>query len=133
MPVLVDSNVILDIFTLDERWLTWSADMLAKCAETDRLCINPIIYGEISSRFTKIEALDDVLSETLFERESLPYAAAFLAEKVFLDYRKRGGAKTSTLPDFFIGAHAAVTGWKLLTRDAGRYATYFPTVMLIAP
>lgn len=133
MPVLVDSNIILDIFTMDAQWVSWSTDCISRYLETDSLCINPIIYGEVSARFTQMEALDAALPGEIFRREALPFEAAFLAGKCFLDYRRRGGARASTLPDFFIGAHAAVRGWKLLTRDGRRYREYFPTVELIAP
>lgn len=130
---LVDSNVILDILTEDARWLAWSADALARTADTMRLVINPIIYAEVSVRFTRIEDLDAALPKEMFERESVPYEAAFLAGKVFQSYRRRGGPKRSPLPDFFIGAHAAIAGYRLLTRDARRYRTYFPSVQLMAP
>lgn len=131
--VLVDSNVLLDIMTEDPRWLPWSARALADAAETFRLVINPIIYAEISIRYSRIEDLDDALPKTLVEREPLPYEAAFLAGKAFLIYRKRSGTRRSPLPDFFIGAHASIAGYRLLTRDAARYRTYFPKLRLIAP
>ncbi len=130
---LVDSNVLLDVLTADERWLTWSMDALAEAAELGPLYINPIIYAEVSVRFTRVEDLDDALPADDYRRVPLPWAAAFLAGKAFLDYRKRRGSVSSTLPDFFIGAHAAVEDLVLLTRDATRYRSYFPTVSLIAP
>lgn len=130
---LVDSNVLLDILTDDPRWSDWSADALAEAAETGPLCINPIIYSEVSIRFTTVEALDDALPSRDYRREPLPWAAAFLAGKVFLDYRRNKGTKATTVPDFFIGAHAAVADLALLTRDPGRYRTYFPTVPLVTP
>jgi hypothetical protein len=102
-------------------------------SDTDRLIINPVIYGEVSVRFSSVEALDEALPETVFVRERLPFAAAFLAGKAYLAYRRRGGTRLSLLPDFLIGAHAAVSGYRLLTRDGGRYRTYFPTVDLLAP
>ena len=130
---LVDSNVLLDILTEDPRWLGWSSDALAEAAEVGPLYINPIIFSEVSIRFTTVEALDDALPFRDYRREPLPWAAAFLAGKVFLAYRRNRGTKSSTLPDFFVGAHAAVGDLDLLTRDVGRYRTYFPTVRLIAP
>jgi predicted nucleic acid-binding protein len=131
--VLVDSNVLLDIATNDPHWCGWSERALAECAGHAELVINPIIYAEVSIGFTTIEALDAALPAALYRREALPWEAAFLAGKCFLAYRRRGGRRRSTLPDFFIGAHAAVTRMGLLTRDAGRYRTYFPTVKLITP
>ncbi len=133
MPTLVDSNVILDILTQDARWYDWSANVLEQCAETGTLCINPIIYAEISISFHRIEELEAALPATWFQREPLPYEAAFLAGKCFLNYKKRGGNKASPLPDFFIGAHATIRGWTLLTRDKARYGTYFPSLKIITP
>ena len=130
---LIDSNVLLDILTEDRTWQDWSANALAHAAETGPLYINPIIYSEVSVRFTTVEALDDALPPRDYRRAPLPWAAAFLAGKVYLDYRRNRGTRSSTLPDFFIGAHAAVAELDLLTRDTGRYRTYFPTVTLIAP
>ncbi len=131
--VLVDSNVLLDIMTEDPQWFSWSAGALARAAETMRLVINPIIYAEVSIRYSRIEDLNDALPQTFVEREPLPYEAAFLAGKAFLIYRKHSGVRRSPLPDFFIGAHASVARYSLLTRDAGRYRTYFPKLPLIAP
>ena len=131
--VLVDSNVILDIFTEDERWLSWSSSTLAAVAEARVLAINPIIYAEVSVRFERIEALEAVLPAQLFTRHALPWPAGFLAGKCYLEYRRRGGTRRSPLPDFYVGAHAAVAGMPLLTRDPLRYRSYFPTVELIAP
>ncbi|MEM9034319.1 MAG: type II toxin-antitoxin system VapC family toxin [Actinomycetota bacterium] len=130
---IVDSNVLLDILTDDPQWAEWSGGALAAAAERGPLHVNPIIFSEVSVRFTTVEALDDALPAADYRREPLPWAAAFLAGKVFVEYRRNGGTRSSTLPDFFIGAHAAVTGRSLLTRDVGRYRTYFPTVELIAP
>lgn len=130
---LVDSNVLIDLLTEDPDWFEWSATTLAEAAENGLLVINPIIYAEVSIRFQRIEDLDDALSPDDFIRTPLPWSAAFLAGKSFLDYRRRGGAKTAPLPDFYIGAHAAVAKFALLTRDASRYRTYFPTVKVIAP
>jgi predicted nucleic acid-binding protein len=131
--VLVDSNVLLDIMTEDPQWFSWSADALARAAETMRLVINPIIYAEVSIRYSRIEDLNDALPPTFVEREPLPYEAAFLAGKAFLIYRKRSGVRRSPLPDFFIGAHASIARYSLLTRDAARYRTYFPKLPLITP
>ena len=130
---LVDSNVLLDILTEDPVWQDWSADALAEAAEAGPLHINPIVYSEVSIRFSAVEDLEDALPSRDYRREPIPWAAAFLAGKVVLDYRRSKGTKSTTLPDFFIGAHAAITGLDLLTRDVGRYRTYFPTVNLIAP
>lgn len=131
--VLVDSNVLLDIMTEDQQWYPWSADALEEQAEEAVLAINPIIYAEVSIRFERIEELEDALPTTMIERAALPWEAAFLAGKCFVRYRLRGGVRRSPLPDFYVGAHAAVRGWKLLTRNATRYRSYFPTLRLIAP
>ena len=130
---LVDSNVLLDIFTEDEAWYQWSAGAMERCAEADVLVINPIIYVEVSIGFTQIEELDEALAPSTFRREALPWEAGFLAGKCYVEYRRRGGTRRSPLPDFYIGAHAAVAGLRLLTRDASRYRTYFPTIELVAP
>lgn len=108
--ILVDSNVLLDIMTEDTRCLAWSAEAVERAADSFRLVINPIIYAEVSIRYSRIEELDAALPKTMFEREPIPYDAAFLAGKSFLAYRRRGGTRRSPLPDFFIGAHAAVAG-----------------------
>jgi predicted nucleic acid-binding protein len=130
---LVDSNVLLDVLTEDETWFEWSTAALGAAAEAGPLLINPIIYAEISIRFTRIEDLDDALSPQDYRRAALPWEAAFLAGKAFVKYRRLGGTRSSTLPDFFIGAHAAVADVDLVTRDAARYQTYFPAVRVIAP
>ena len=130
---LVDSSVILDLVTDDPDWAEWSAEALAKTRNEGSLVINPIVYAEVSTGFERVEDLDDVVSPNDFQREELPYEAGFLAGKAFLAYRRRGGRKRSPLPDFYIGAHAAVREYRLLTRDVSRYRTYFPTVDLIAP
>lgn len=132
-PVLVDSNVLLDIATEDRRWGDRSARTLERVANDAVLVVNPLIYAEVSIGFETIEDLEGALPADVFRREPLPYEAAFLAGKCFLDYRRRGGVRTTPLPDFYIGAHAAVAGFRLLTRDAARYRTYFPTVELIVP
>ena len=131
--VLVDSNVILDIATEDPRWFAWSAAALEAEANRSTLVVNPLIYAEVSIGFARIEDLDSALPPTLYLREPLPFEAAFLAGKAFLQYRRRGGHRTNSLPDFYIGAHAAIRGFRLLTRDASRYRSYFPTVELIHP
>jgi predicted nucleic acid-binding protein len=133
MAVLVDSNVLLDLMTEDARWFQWSSQAIETATERTRLVINAIVYAEVSVRFSRIEDLEEALPRDMFEREHLPYKAAFLAGKAFAAYRRRGGVRTSTLPDFFIGAHAAVAGYELLTRDGARYRTYFPKLALIAP
>lgn len=130
--MLVDANVLLDILIPDPEWESWSTRALMEAAERSLLAINPIIYAEVSIGFDRVEALEEALPPEL-EREPLPWDAAFLAGKAFLDYRRRRGARASPLPDFYIGAHAAVRGYTLLTRDAGRYRTYFPELALIAP
>jgi predicted nucleic acid-binding protein len=130
---LVDSNVLLDIFTEDAVWFEWSAAALAAAAEAGPLFINPIVYAEVSVRFTRIEDVDDALSPDDFRRVHLPWAAAFLAGKAFVAYRRNKGGTRTPLPDFFVGAHAAVADLGLLTRDPARYRTYFPRVRLQAP
>jgi hypothetical protein len=132
-PVLVDSNVLIDVVTADDVWGGWSVDALERVADEAPLVINPIVYGEVSLGYDTIEAFDAALASTFFVREPIPYAAAFLAGKAHLAYRRRGGTRRSPLPDFYIGAHAAVAGYRLLTRDASRYRTYFPRLELIAP
>lgn len=130
---LVDSNVLLDVMTADPVWLDWSSSMLERCANQGDLFINAIIYAEVSIPFERIEDVEAALPVASVRRIDLTSDAAFLAGKAFLRYKRHGGTRTSTLPDFFIGAHAAVAGLRLLTRDAGRYRTYFPTVTIIAP
>jgi predicted nucleic acid-binding protein len=130
---LVDSNVLIDVLAEDPIWAGWSSQALAKLGSEEPLVINPVIYAEISQRYSRKELLDHELPADVFLREDIPWSAAFLAGKAFFDYRRRGGHRRSPLPDFFIGAHAAVQGLRLLTRDASRYRTYFPTVELIVP
>jgi hypothetical protein len=133
MEILVDSNVILDIVTEDKKWVTWSSQALELYAENHILVINPIIYAEVSVSFERIEDLEEVLSPAYFRRDQLPWEAGFLAGKCFRDYRRKGGDKRSPLPDFFIGAHALIAEFSLLTRDLARYRTYFPKLNLISP
>jgi predicted nucleic acid-binding protein len=130
---LIDSNVLLDLMTENPRWFAWSAAAVERAANESRIVINAMIYAEVSVRYSRIEELDAALPRAMFEREAIPYEAAFLAGKSFLAYRRRGGTKRSPLPDFLIGAHAAIAGYRLLTRDAARYRTYFPNLPLIAP
>ncbi len=131
--VLVDANVLLDVLTDDPAWADRSGAALARVADDARLAINPIVYAEVSIGFERIEELDEALPTDTFVRVALPWAAAFLAGKCFLQYRRAGGARRSPLPDFYIGAHAAVAGVPLLTRDEGRYRTYLPRLALITP
>jgi predicted nucleic acid-binding protein len=131
--VLVDSNILLDVATDDPKWAVWSGSALAECAEHATLVINPIIYAEVSIGYSAIEALDSALPRTLYRRDPLPWEAGFLAGKSFLSYRRRGGARNTPLPDFYIGAHAAVEHLALLTRDAPRYRTYFPKLEILSP
>jgi predicted nucleic acid-binding protein len=133
MKILVDSSVLLDVFTQDPQWARWSEEKLALHAERDLLAINAIIYAEVSAHFSTQEELEQVLSPIDFQRLPLPYDAAFLAAKCFLAYRRRGGQKQAPLPDFYIGAHAATENLALLTRDVSRYRTYYPSVQLIFP
>jgi len=131
--VLVDSSVLLDVLTEDSKWYRWSAQALEEHAESNVLAINPIIYAEVSIRFGRVEDVEEALPPDLFQRAHLPWEAAFLAGKCFVRYRRQGGVQRSPLPDFYIGAHAAVNGWKLLTRDTGQYQTYFPGLTLVSP
>ena len=131
--VLIDTNVLLDVLQNDSEWASWSQDQLDAAAATDALAINPIIYTELSMAFARIEELDAVIEEASLNTETIPKEALFLAGKVFLTYRKARGTKHNVLPDFFIGAHAAVMQWPILTRDVSRYRTHFPSVELIAP
>lgn len=130
---LVDSNVILDVLTEDVEWYDWSSAMLGDAATTGVLHINPLIYAEVSARFDRIEELDEALPPAYYRRVPLPWEAAFLAGQCFVKYRRRGGTRRSPMPDFYIGAHAALTGLTLLTRDARRYRAYFPRLRIVAP
>ena len=130
---LVDSNVLLDVITEDETWLEWSSTALADAADDGPVFINPIIYAEVSVRFSRIEDVEEALPPSDYRRLTVPWESAFLAGKAFLDYRRNKGIRSSTLPDFFIGAHAAVSELRLLTRDATPYRTYFPAVQLTSP
>jgi predicted nucleic acid-binding protein len=130
---LVDSNVLIDLLDEDDEWLDWSAAMLTRAAERGPLVINPLVYAEVSITFDSIEDLDAALPTAYFTREPLPWDAAFLAGKAFMGYRLRGGARRVPLTDFYIGAHAAIEGLTLLTRDRRRYREYFPGLRLLAP
>jgi len=129
----VDANVLLDVLTDDPQWYGWSAGQLDACTAEAELCINPIVYAEVSVGFERIEELDEALPADAFTRLELPWEAGFLAGKAFLQYRHAKGARTALLPDFYIGAHAAIEGMTLLTRDARRYRTYYPKLELICP
>jgi len=132
-PVLVDSNVILDVATRDLVWGEWSKAALDRMGSQTLLIINPVIFAEVSVGFQRIEDVAQVLPRNTFIRESVTYEVGFLAGKAFKAYRTQGGIRLSPLPDFFIGAHAQIAGYRLLTRDTNRYRSYFPTVELIAP
>jgi predicted nucleic acid-binding protein len=131
--ILVDTNVLLDVVTNDPEWAEWSQHQLEAAALRDRLFINSVVYAEVSTSYRRIEEVDAALVTAGVALAEIPRPALFLAGKVFLEYRKRGGSRTGVLPDFFIGAHAAVTRSPLLTRDAARYRTYFPAATLISP
>ncbi len=131
--VLVDSNIIIDIVTENESWFKWSALQIEKLSEQYQLFINPIIYAEISIPFETIEEVETLIPENYFISLPITKEVCFLSGKAFRTYRKNGGTKKSPLPDFFIGAHAAILNLKLLTRDTDRYATYFPIVELVCP
>ncbi|MCB5203922.1 type II toxin-antitoxin system VapC family toxin [Neorhizobium sp. T786] len=133
MAVLVDTNVLVDIAVRDPVWLSWSRSMLARVGNSEPLTINPIIYAEFSVRYDDIDAVDYLLPEREFRRESLPWAAAFAAGAAFRVYRNGGGARDRVPPDFLIGAHAAIRGYAILTRDPKGYRLYFPDVPLITP
>jgi predicted nucleic acid-binding protein len=131
--VLVDSNVLLDIATNDASWSRWSERALIECAEHTVLMINPIIYAEVSIAYATIEGIEAALPKGLYQREYLPWEAGYLAGRCCLLYRRRGGVRNSPLPDFYIGAHAAVGHLALLTRDIERYRSYFPKLEILAP
>jgi predicted nucleic acid-binding protein len=131
VKTLVDTNVLLDVITHDKTWSSWSESALRTAAEHSTLAINPIIFAEVSMKFARIEDADAALVD--FAREPLPFEAGFLTGKAFLAYRKRGDAKRSPMPDFYVGAHAVIARMDLLTRDAARYRTYFPALTIIAP
>lgn len=133
MLTLVDTNVLIDVGAEDPAWFKWSAAQIERALDVGRLAINPIIYAELSVHYETVEALEKALSGLEPQRLQLPWEAAFVAGKAYRRYRRRGGAKRSPLPDFYIGAHASVAGLTLLTRDPGRYREYFPKLKLISP
>jgi predicted nucleic acid-binding protein len=132
-PVLVDSNVLLDVITSDPTWGEWSAAALERAADATVLVVNALVYAEVSIGFERFEDVEQLFAPDAFRRENLPWESAFLSGKCFHAYRRRGGSRRSPLPDIYNGAHAAVRGYRLLTRDARRYRTYFPKLGLIAP
>jgi predicted nucleic acid-binding protein len=131
--VLVDSNVLIDLLENDPNWADWSETQLTPLVEAGLAVINPIIYAEVAADFATIEALNAAIQPFKLQREPLPWDAAFLASQAFKLYRRRGGARSSPLPDFYIGAHASLAGYVLLTRDARRYREYFPKLKIIEP
>lgn len=132
MAILVDTNILIDISIRDPDWYYWSRNSLAKHFD-EGLVINPVIFAEFSHRYDRLEDAQRLLDVSGLIRENLPWASAFLAGKAFRIYRERGGSRTGTLPDFFIGAHALVSGYSILTRDPSGYRTYFPQIALITP
>jgi predicted nucleic acid-binding protein len=131
--LLVDTNVLVDVLQNDPEWADWSIAQMRAQSSLHALVINPIIYAEMSLSFSTLEALDDVVGTLALELREIPRPALFLAAKAYAQYRRRGGSKLQVVPDFFIGAHAAVEGWPLLTRGASRFKTYFPTLDVLAP
>jgi predicted nucleic acid-binding protein len=130
---LVDTNVLLDVVEEDAVWFDWSRRGLADAADEGAVIVNQVVYAELAAGYDTAESLDAMLHRDQFVREELPWDAAFVAGVAFFQYRRRGGRRSSPLPDFFIGAHAAVRGYTLLTRDRGYYATYFPTLKIVSP
>lgn len=131
--VLVDSNILIDIFTDNPDWADWSLSQLSLLSDTSNLYINPVIYAEVSIGFIKIESFNEVLKTLPLKYQEIPREALFLAGKAFISYRRNEGRKTTTLPDFFIGAHASVMGWSIITRDSKRMSYYFPKLKIISP
>jgi predicted nucleic acid-binding protein len=131
--ILVDTNVLVDLLTDDPVWAEWSTDAFCSCMDHARLVVDTTVYAELAVRYDTVEALEQMIDAAGLEREHVPWSAAYLAGKAFEAYRRSGGTRRSPLPDFYIGAHAAVAGMRLLTRDANRYRTYYPTVDLISP
>ena len=132
-PVLIDSNILIDIFSDDQDWCKWSRDQMTYLSQMTHLYINPIIYSEISIGFERIEELENCLNMLPVKAVNIPKEALFLAGKAFLKYKRNSGTKTSALPDFYIGAHAAVNRWQVVTRDPKRMSHYFPTLKIISP
>lgn len=133
MATLVDTNVLVDIAVRDPAWLNWSRSAISRAALNEPLIINPVIYAEFSVRYDDIDTVDELLPPSEFRREGLPWEAAFAAGAAFRRYRQAGGSRERVLPDFLIGAHAAIRGYSILTRDPKGYRTYFPMVDLISP
>ena len=133
MATIVDTNVLVDFFRPDSPWRAWCDQQIEESRRRGAIVINPIIFAELAAGFPTIDLLDAALHPSKFQREELPWEAAFLAGKAYLGYRRSGGDRRSPLPDFYIGAHAAVKAYRLLTRDLGRYRTYFPNLEIIAP
>ena len=131
--ILIDSCVVTDLANLESTWFEWSAAQLEKLDQYNTLIINPIIYAECSVGFERIEEVEALFDHLGFAIRAMPKEALFLAGKAFLQYKKRQGGGNNVLPDFFIGAHAAVSGYQLMTRDKGRFSSYFPSVELIMP
>lgn len=131
--LLVDTNVLVDVLEDDPRWADWSIGQLRAQSKIHPLLINPIIYAELSLTFSRVEALDQTIESMGLILKELPRPALFLAGKAFALYRRKGGKKSNVLADFFVAAHAAVLGCPLLTRDAQRYRSYFPSIELITP
>ncbi len=131
--LLVDTNVLVDVLQDDPQWADWSIGQLRAHSRIHALVINPVIYAEISLSFSTMEALDKVIETLTLQVREIPRPALFLAGKAFAQYWRRGGVRRQVLPDFFIGAHAAIEGWPLLTRDASRFRTYFPGLDVVAP
>ncbi len=132
-PVMVDSNVLIDVIENDPRWAEWSIGQLEAAMLDGGVVINPIIYAEIAAGFDDIESLEAAIAPFALLREPLPWEAAFMTSQAYQRYRKRGGTKRSPLPDFYIGAHASLAGYRLLTRDARRYREHFSRLEVIAP
>lgn len=130
---LIDSNVLIDLFDDESEWRGWSDAMIFAARKKGEIIINPLVFAEVSAGFDSFDDVDELLSDKFFKREALPWQAAFLAGRAFWLYRQRGGIRTSPLPDFYIGAHAAVAGHTLLTRDARRYRHYFPKLRIVSP
>lgn len=133
VTTLVDANVLIDVWTFSSDWADWSSAAMVAAAEVGELVINPLIYAEVCVPFSSLEEVERAMAPHVFKREALPWNAAFPAARAYRKYRKSGGGRRSPLPDFYIGAHAEVRRYRLLTRDATRYRTYFPSVEIIAP
>lgn len=133
ISTLIDSNIVIDILTPGDPWAEWSVVAVAQVAAEGRALINPIVVAEVAIAFEREEEIEGSLPQSVYHREQFPWEAAFVAGRAHSAYRRRGGKRDRTLPDFLIGAHAAVKGYRLLTRDAGRYRAYFPDLDIIAP